>query len=238
MPALSCEAVLAPLPRDASENVFACLVPQECFCFLLARAEAAAASDVSAAAGPSAAADSAAAQDGPAAEGGSAVQLLHAALCQGPVETALLPGSPGLAAMGAEAVAAVLTQARASSILTKLPCVFGALSKHRRKMCCRRRGAVASSMSARQLQAFLQLAADLLPTRVQLGGRAQAAGTGAGGDASLEQLLRAVGAGMADNLRHSLQQMGSPADAVCDLAAAQLASLAEAGGGAHRCTWL
>ena len=36
--------------------------------------------------------------------------LLCTALCQGPVETALLPNSPGLAAMGAEAAAAVLVQ--------------------------------------------------------------------------------------------------------------------------------
>lgn len=51
------------------------------------------------------------AADGPASPAGSSgTQLLHAALCRGPVETALLPGSPGLAAMGAEAVAAVLTQ--------------------------------------------------------------------------------------------------------------------------------
>jgi hypothetical protein len=81
---------------------------QECYCFLLSRAAA------TKSAGSAAAPDEGTAPASTA--GSSATTLLHAALCQGPVETALLPGSPGLAAMGAEAVAAVLTQ-----VLTALP---------------------------------------------------------------------------------------------------------------------
>lgn len=47
--------------------------------------------------------------------------LLHAALCQGPIETALLPNSPGLAAMGAEAAAAVLVQVTTAGLFS---CIF------------------------------------------------------------------------------------------------------------------
>lgn len=89
-------------------------IVQECYCFLLSRAaiaEAASRAAVAEAAGNTVAAPEAGTAASPASsDGSSTTKLLHAALCQGPVETALLPGSPGLAAMGAEAVAAVLTQ--------------------------------------------------------------------------------------------------------------------------------
>ena len=73
---------------------------------------------------------------------------------------------------------------------------------------------------------------------LQLGGRAQAPGADGSGDASLRQLLQAIGASIADNLRHSLQSADSNAGAACNVAAALLSRLAEAGGGAHRCILL
>ena len=89
-------------------------IVQECYCFLLSRAaiaEAASRAAVAEAAGTRGAPLAPATAAGPAcSDGCRTTTRLHAALCQGPVETALLPGSPGLAAMGAEAVAAVLTQ--------------------------------------------------------------------------------------------------------------------------------
>ena len=96
---LFCDAVV-PL---ASEQCVC--TGQECYCFLLSRAAV-----VEAATSTEAAREVGAANTPASSASSSATQLLHAALCQGPVETALLPGSPGLAAMGAEAVAAVLTQ--------------------------------------------------------------------------------------------------------------------------------
>lgn len=88
---------------------------QECYCFLLSRAAVNEAADNA----PAAPSDGTASS--PASAGSSsATTLLHAALCQGPVETALLHGSPGLAAMGAEAVAAVLTQVLTTCTLMSL----------------------------------------------------------------------------------------------------------------------
>lgn len=78
----------------------------------------------------------------------------------------------------------------------------------------------------------------LMTFALQLGGRAQAPGADGSGIASLGQLLQAIGASVADNLRHSLQSAGSDAGAACNVAAALLSRLAEAGGGAHRCALL